>query len=312
VNKTLKTLGNAAVVLSLLFLGVKFVALDIDKTLFLRADNTLHILWISFLFGLHLFVLCIPWKTFIRIITGREIPFFEAAWVLNRSNLMKYLPGNVFQFIGRNELAVRLDLPHADVACATVCDMALLVGTNCLMAAFLNWRGMEKWFGKYGFSGLYSFGILIAVMGVIFVFLRLGRGADILSKFAARLRIFFTWRSVRVILACMIWFVLLSLFVGVLFLAACTKILHVDVALRTVPTILSAYMLSWVAGFIVPGAPGGIGVREATLTLLLAGVVADEDALLAAIIFRLVTTIGDLWGLLFAWLGMGYSLKNKT
>jgi uncharacterized membrane protein YbhN (UPF0104 family) len=54
--------------------------------------------------------------------------------------------------------------------------------------------------------------------------------------------------------------------------------------------------------FLMPGAPGGTGIREATLTLLLTGVVPADDALLTAVIFRFVTIIGDFWGILFAWI----------
>jgi uncharacterized membrane protein YbhN (UPF0104 family) len=311
VKKGLKTLGNVAVVVSLVFLCKKFVDLNIDKTLFFRADNVAHISWISLLYGAHLFVVCVPWKVLLRILTGRKIPFFEAAWVLNRSNLMKYLPGNFFQFIGRNELAIRLGLPHADVAFATVCDVALLVAANCLTAVFLDWRAIGRWFERYGFSGLYFLFLLVALAGTTLIVLRRTR-KDVLSAFGAKLMAFCTWRSLGAVLACTLYFILLALFVAVLFVAIFTKILHVDVEIHVVPTILSAYMFSWSAGFIMPGAPGGVGIREATLTLLLTGVVAADDALLAAVIFRVVTTVGDLWGLLFAWLGMNFRVRWKA
>ena len=53
------------------------------------------------------------------------------------------------------------------------------------------------------------------------------------------------------------------------------------------------YALAWAIGFVVPGAPGGLGVREAMLLTFLSGAVEDKSVLIAAILFRVATTLGD-------------------
>jgi uncharacterized membrane protein YbhN (UPF0104 family) len=308
INKILKPLGNVAVVLSLVFVCKKFVDLNIDREILFNANSILHIVWLSLMYGFHVLIACVPWMVFLRILTGRKIPFSEAAWVLSKSNLMKYLPGNIFQFIGRNEMAIRLNLNHGDVAFATVCDFGLLVAVSLLTAALMNWQGIGKWFAQYGFPSLYSFFAAFAATGMIVVFLRV-RHKGIIRKLTAKLKIFFSIRSAKAIFACFLYFTFLTLFVAALFFAVLCKILQLDVTYQTIPSILSAYMFSWVAGFIMPGAPGGIGIREATLTLLLAGIIPTEEALLAAVIFRLISTIGDFFGLLFAWVGIKISAQ---
>jgi uncharacterized membrane protein YbhN (UPF0104 family) len=47
----------------------------------------------------------------------------------------------------------------------------------------------------------------------------------------------------------------------------------------------------------VPGAPGGLGVREAALVTLLGATLGQSTVLLAAVMFRIITTLGD--GLFF-------------
>ncbi|MFR6077469.1 MAG: hypothetical protein ACLUHJ_08605 [Ruminococcus sp.] len=42
----------------------------------------------------------LPWLLFIRILSGAKIPMRDALPVYTRSNLMKYVPGNVFQYVG--------------------------------------------------------------------------------------------------------------------------------------------------------------------------------------------------------------------
>jgi hypothetical protein len=59
-------------------------------------------------------------------------------------------------------------------------------------------------------------------------------------------------------------------------------------------TFCSAYIIAWLAGLVTPGAPAGVGVRELVLLFLLGGQVAEADLLLAVILGRTVTVVGDL------------------
>tara|TARA_B100002052_G_scaffold191218_1_gene174236 strand:- start:696 stop:1619 length:924 start_codon:yes stop_codon:yes gene_type:complete len=57
---------------------------------------------------------------------------------------------------------------------------------------------------------------------------------------------------------------------------------------------LAAFALAYAAGLVVPGAPGGLGVFEATLLLRL-GVSVDEASLLAVVLsYRVISTLADL------------------
>ena len=57
---------------------------------------------------------------------------------------------------------------------------------------------------------------------------------------------------------------------------------------------LAAFALAYAAGLVVPGAPGGLGVFEATLLLRL-GDGVDEASLLAVVLsYRVISTLADL------------------
>ena len=62
--------------------------------------------------------------------------------------------------------------------------------------------------------------------------------------------------------------------------------------------VISTYIVAWVLGFIVPGASGGIGIREMALLLLLGPMLGDSLVLSLAVIHRLITIIGDFLGYL--------------
>jgi hypothetical protein len=65
-----------------------------------------------------------------------------------------------------------------------------------------------------------------------------------------------------------------------------------------------AFALSWVAGFVTPGAPGGLGVREALLVAGTAPFYGPGPALSVALALRVVTVLGD--GIAFL-LGLAFS-----
>jgi len=59
------------------------------------------------------------------------------------------------------------------------------------------------------------------------------------------------------------------------------------------PPAPGALALAWVAGFVVPGAAAGVGVREAVPIVALDGPLGPEASAVVALAFRLVTTAGE-------------------
>ena len=53
------------------------------------------------------------------------------------------------------------------------------------------------------------------------------------------------------------------------------------------------YAIAWVVGYITPGAPGGLGVREAILVAALAPIHGAETAFALALVLRLATVAAD-------------------
>ncbi|MEM1144761.1 MAG: hypothetical protein AAGI88_19435, partial [Pseudomonadota bacterium] len=56
------------------------------------------------------------------------------------------------------------------------------------------------------------------------------------------------------------------------------------------------FAVAWVAGLLTPGAPGGMGVREALMYLLFAPVVGDAVSAGLALTLRIATVAGDVLG----------------
>lgn len=69
--------------------------------------------------------------------------------------------------------------------------------------------------------------------------------------------------------------------------------------------LTSAFSLAWLLGFVVPGAPAGLGVREGVMALLLVGAVPQHQILALVLAVRVVTMVGD--GICFMLGGWGLS-----
>ena len=57
---------------------------------------------------------------------------------------------------------------------------------------------------------------------------------------------------------------------------------------------LGTYLFSWIIGFITPGAPGGIGIREAVMVLMCGSFMSTETIMLYAVTMRIISTLGDV------------------
>lgn len=91
---------------------------------------------------------------------------------------------------------------------------------------------------------------------------------------------------------------------SIIFLLILIWILGADLGNQNFLVIAGAFLLSWIIGFILPGVPGGIGVREAAIAMLLYsnGAVCEEIILSGIVTYRIVNIIGDLWGVVFAYI----------
>jgi uncharacterized membrane protein YbhN (UPF0104 family) len=58
--------------------------------------------------------------------------------------------------------------------------------------------------------------------------------------------------------------------------------------------VISVFAASWLVGFITPGAPGGIGVRETALILGLTPAAGEPLSVAVALLARIMSLIGDL------------------
>ena len=57
--------------------------------------------------------------------------------------------------------------------------------------------------------------------------------------------------------------------------------------------VIALFTITWLGMFVIPGAPGGIGVREFIVITLLSPIFGPDDPTIGIIIFRVITVLGD-------------------
>jgi uncharacterized membrane protein YbhN (UPF0104 family) len=203
-------------------------------------------------------------------------------------NLGKYIPGGIFQILGRGELATRGGVPRA-VAYNSV---ALSMGATYLCGALVSAALLPFVLVERGSIGSAWWVFLAIPLGLAAlhptVLGRLFTLAEKLFAGAGEAQVP-TWsNSVRLVLRHAIGWVLNGI--------ACWAVAVTFVPDAPFFTIVFAGIVSWVAGFLVIFVPSGLGVREATFTAIAATSLSPEIAATVAIVSRLAFVVGDLIG----------------
>ena len=73
-------------------------------------------------------------------------------------------------------------------------------------------------------------------------------------------------------------------------------------SLRDAVTVTGVMLVALVVGFLTPGSPGGIGIREAVSLFLLNGMIEEPVILSGIVIMRVLSIIGDIVSFLVMWL----------
>jgi glycosyltransferase 2 family protein len=227
---------------------------------------------------------------------GRRPAFAAAYAVWARSQVAKYLPGNVFHYLGRQLLGARAGVGQAPLAGAAVLEMvsilAAAAGLLGLTAAVGG--GAAGWGSTAGRALLYSAIALVALAAVGAGLRRLTGLSAVAPRLLGRLirgADGTPWRLGALITA-------IAFHAGFLVGSGAVLAALLRAGWGEQPLafsrLLGAYALAWAAGTVTVGAPAGLGVREAVLTLELSASLGQGTAAALAVLFRLVTVAGDL------------------
>jgi uncharacterized membrane protein YbhN (UPF0104 family) len=215
--------------------------------------------------------------------------------------LGKYVPGGIWPIVGQAELAHRGATPRALAYTATAMSMvATFLGAATVGAVTgLIAPTSSRWIPALLAGGVLLVAVLVAAPPA-------RRVADRVARRVTRRELRLPearWSAVIVARHLPVW---LS-FAGMNVFAVVA--LGVDLDTRLVVQLVFVTCVSWMAGFVVVGVPGGIGVRETIFISMTTVPLGAGVAVAAAVLSRVVSIVVDLAG---AGVSMGFARLDHS
>ena len=226
---------------------------------------------------------------------GSPLPLRAAVRIYFVSQLGKYIPGSVWALVAQMELAKEHHVPRQRGATAALLAMATTIATGCAVAAVTLPLTSSDATHRYWWL-LVLAPIFLALLHPRVVAYTLNR----VLRLARRQPLDRT-AGLGTMARTVAWTALGWVLFGV----------HAWLLVRAAGgsgffLATGAYALAFTAGFLVVIAPGGVGVREAALTVALGPVLATGAPLVVALVSRVVMTVADL-----AWAGAAVLLGSR-
>jgi glycosyltransferase 2 family protein len=232
---------------------------------------------------------------------NQSVSSIEFIQVYLKTNIAKYLPGNIWHYYGRIMAAKNANIP-THIATLSVLLEPLLMLAAALIIIFL--------FGSNLVVNTLNFNLIILqFLGLIIVLSILHpRFLNPVMQLLARWKNKNSDEKNQVINSFIIKRYPVKPLLGELVflgLRAAGFILTM-LALNSlnwaqIPLLVGAFSCAWVLGLVVPGAPGGLGVFETTAMLLLQYHFPAALVISAIALYRLISILAETVGAALAW-----------
>lgn len=296
-QKWITRIGNLFLVLSIIFIFITLSKQNINfKDYFNDPKDILIYLLIIFIYIISLYINSEVYFKILSLFSKNKIKRREIQQVYISSNLAKYLPGNVMQYVGRNVLGSKYSISQGNLIISTILELILLISVSGLMICIFSYKYIIFVCDvlikeKLTIITIMFLGLLVIIMFIIFQFYKYKNkimnkinaiGIDnIKNLFIKCIPLNFIVQfstSITYVI------VLLTLSEGKNISANITMILNV----------VGIYLIAWLVGFVVPGAPGGIGIKEYILVLLLGSLFPKDIILVSVVVHRCLNVFAEI------------------
>ena len=229
-------------------------------------------------------------------------------WISLTTQLAKYLPGNVGHIIGRFALAKMRGFDTIRLGISVTLETMLVIPA-ALFFAVIAFLSDERLTGllRSTRDTLLEEGLISAALGAVaitaFAFYMAMRISRRFSGFIKDAIV--QAPSPATLTLCLMVYGANYLLVGLSTLIVAQGVLGKDGGDLLI--LAGIFAIAWLPGFLTPGSPGGLGIREAVLLTGLTPLFGASTALVLALLLRLVTTLGDVVGFV-----MGHAIYWKT
>lgn len=224
-----------------------------------------------------------------------------------KTNIAKYLPGNIWHHYGRIIAAKNANVSPGAATLSVLLEPLLMAAAALIIIVSLGGT-----FATGNINLIAQIAQLLALLGVLCVVHPrfLNPAIKFLQRLKARMSNTTTESNARVSIGRYPVRPLLGE-LGFLVLRSAGFILTMfalgPLNLSQIPLLIGAFSFAWLVGFVVPGAPGGLGVFEATAIALLQNRFPPAVVISAIALYRLISIVAETSGAALAWLDEHYT-----
>ena len=217
---------------------------------------------------------------------GYKVPRAQLVSWYYTGQLGKYVPGGVWAVVGRAEMAVRGGVPRADAYSVTGLSMFTTYSAAALCAALGSLLSWER--------PIIGAALLLALLFGLSVYAI----APLRQRLMGLLRKVTSGTNELTTPKDMLALTIVQVPAWIMISLSTTITAHAFGAEVGVLHMFFVSSLSWLIGFLVIGAPGGLGVRESIFTGLLSASIGTSTALSLAVASRMIFVSVDFLGAL--------------
>jgi len=239
------------------------------------------------------FFLAFNWGLALRLFS-QNLGWRQSTKIWLLSQIAKYLPGGIWNLVGRVYWCEREGIPKIETVGSIVLETVLILLSGVIVVFSISVLGVD--IGLKGSRVLY----LVAILGGLFVLLLTPSTWNKGLNFALRLlgkgemRFDFDNNRRSDVLVLLVLYILAAIISGISFYLFTLSIYPLPFA--ALLPIMGIHWVSFILGFISPFVPSGLGIREGMLALLLSYYLPTSAAIIISLLARIWLIIGELIG----------------
>lgn len=298
-KKYINTIGHLVVVVSVIFILFKLIRYFSDIPTFTWGIWSGLSLFSAIIFcALNVGVGAYIWALFLRC-GGVHLSLRPAFIIYGYSQIAKYFPGNILHFLGRIGLGRKAGIPTEAIVLSMGVETLLFSLTAAIIGAVglsinnksLVYIILRQKSNELTIISLVTISLILILTFSVILFPRL-------KDWIRQRSVYFHPKRIGAsILLCTISFILYGMFISLLM----STLWGLNSDFKWYQ-FTWGFALAWFLGFIVPGAPGGIGIREVVFFELYAQELGEGVVLGLALVIRVFTILGDLLAFSVAYL----------
>ncbi len=243
--------------------------------------------------------LATPWWWLLGVFRNRPA-LLAGIEVWARTQVGRYLPGNVAHYLGRQVLGRRVGVGHHELIGASLLELISIVASAVLVMAAFPLLDLSLLSGPVR-------SIMPAAAALVLVGFLAWPLADRLARRTPRLRDRIASLP-KMSVARFAGLMLPAVAMHTAFLCGTGLLFWLitiwgwpEAGRVSVAHAIRAYALAWTIGTLAPGVPAGAGVREAVIVQDLGPIMGEGESAAAAIALRVATMSGDMLTFVVGW-----------